>query len=194
MSVEDSGVSVDGSAGSCSRDALVAYLGLGSNLGGRLEHLRAAVRRLASAAQVEVVRVSSLYETSPVGGPVGQGNFLNAVVGVSTSGAPEQVLAHAQAIEHALGRERTVADGPRTVDIDLLLHGQRVLQTDVLEVPHPRMHLRRFVLVPLAEIAPEAVHPVRKQTVRELLDALCADGSSGSQRVERVRGPEWARG
>ncbi len=194
MSVEDSGLSAGGSASSPSQGATIAYLGLGSNLGARLGHLRAAVQRLAVASPVEVAQVSSVYETSPVGGPADQADFLNAVVGISTTWPPEQVLAHAQAIERALGRERAVPDGPRTVDIDLLLYGPRILRTGVLDIPHPRMHLRRFVLVPLAEIAPDAIHPVRKQTVRELLDALSVDSDTGSQRVERVRGPEWVSG
>ncbi|MHB8681342.1 MAG: 2-amino-4-hydroxy-6-hydroxymethyldihydropteridine diphosphokinase [Acidimicrobiales bacterium] len=131
-----------------------AFLGLGSNLGDRLGHLRRAV-----SAMTEVVAVSPVYETSPVGGPPGQGPYLNLVVELDTSRSPRELLALAHELEAAAGRVRDVRHGPRTLDVDVLLvEGRTVAEAD-LEVPHPRMWERRFVLVPLQDLAPELVPP-----------------------------------
>ncbi len=149
-----------------------AYLALGSNLGDRRGYLERAVEALRALPGVEVVRVSSLYETAPVGGPPGQGPYLNAVVEVRTDLPAEALLRSLLAIESQLGRVRQERDGPRTIDLDLLLHGDLVCDGPDLTVPHPRLHERLFVLRPLAEIAPGVVHPVRKRTVLELLADL----------------------
>jgi 2-amino-4-hydroxy-6-hydroxymethyldihydropteridine diphosphokinase len=127
-----------------------AFLGLGSNLGDRREHLREAV-----AALPDVVAVSPVYETSPVGGPEGQGPFLNCVVELQTELEPRELLAVAQRLEAAAGRERKERWGPRTLDVDVLLVDDLTVEEPDLVVPHPRMWERRFVLVPLADLAPE---------------------------------------
>jgi 2-amino-4-hydroxy-6-hydroxymethyldihydropteridine diphosphokinase len=131
-----------------------AYLGLGSNLGDRAATLRAAIAALEASPGIRVTRISSLYETPPWG-PVPQGPYLNACIGVETTLSPRQLLDLGLAIERDHGRERAVRWGPRTLDIDLLLFGDTSLDEDGLIVPHPRMAERAFVLVPLAEIAPE---------------------------------------
>jgi len=137
-----------------------AFLGIGSNLGNRLETLQAAVDGLGAADGVRVVAVSSVYETDPVGGPE-QPEFLNAVVEVDTSLAPHDVLALGQRLEADAHRVRTERWGPRTLDVDVLLVGDEQVHTPDLEIPHPRMWARGFVMAPLAELAPDLVPEVR---------------------------------
>lgn len=149
------------------------YLSLGSNLGDRESNLRAAVERMA-AEEIAVLRVSPVYETAPVDYRE-QPWFLNMVVEADTRLFPMQLLARIGRIERALGRVRSVPKGPRTVDIDILLYGNAVIRRPRLEVPHPRMAERRFVLAPLADLAPELRHPVARRTVRELLNAAPAE-------------------
>jgi 2-amino-4-hydroxy-6-hydroxymethyldihydropteridine diphosphokinase len=129
-----------------------AYLGLGSNLGDRRDHLRAAV-----AALPDVVAVSPVYETDPVGGPPGQGPYLNLVVVLETDRSPRQLLDLAHSLEDAAGRVRKERDGPRTLDVDVLLVGDLCVDEPDLVVPHPRMWQRRFVLAPLADLADGSV-------------------------------------
>jgi 2-amino-4-hydroxy-6-hydroxymethyldihydropteridine diphosphokinase len=132
-----------------------AFIGLGSNLGDRRAHLTAAVEGLESHG--DVVAVSPLYETAPVGGPDGQGAYLNLVVQLETDDSPRRLLERCRALEQAAQRERSVRWGPRTLDADVLwVEGQEVREPD-LTVPHPRMWDRRFVLAPLADLAPDLV-------------------------------------
>ena len=154
------------------------YLSLGSNIGRREAHLESAIERLA-ANDLRVLRVSPAYETEPVD-VVSQPNFLNLVVEAETSLFPMQLLARVGRIERALGRVRTVPKGPRTIDIDILLYGQSLVRTERLEIPHPRMAERRFVLAPLADLNPNLRHPVTRISVRQMLDRAPA------QMVRRV--------
>jgi len=131
-----------------------AFLGLGSNMGDRRAQLRTAISELP-----DVVAVSALYETEPLGGPPGQGPYLNAVVELDTDLSPRQLLELGRSLEAAAGRARGVRWGPRPLDVDVLLVDDQVVDADDLVVPHPRMWERRFVLVPLLELAPELVPP-----------------------------------
>lgn len=157
----------------------IAYLSLGSNIGDRRANLEAAIERLAVLGTVK--QVSSFYDTDPVE-YTNQPDFLNCAVELETDKMPKQFLAATQAIEHDLGRRRAAATsgprikGPRTIDIDILIFGRAVVKTAELTIPHPAMQERRFVLEPLAEIAPELRHPITKKTVREMLHALPAGG------------------
>jgi 2-amino-4-hydroxy-6-hydroxymethyldihydropteridine diphosphokinase len=144
-----------------------AFLSLGSNLGDREAHLLEALDRL-EAAGIHTLRRSSIYETEPQDLP-NQPWFLNMVVEVETELFPRLLLARAQAIELGMGRRREVSKGPRPIDIDILLFGNYVIRTRELQVPHPRMSERRFVLEPLAELAPDLSHPANGKTVREML-------------------------
>ena len=150
-----------------------AYLALGSNLGDRLAHLQMALDALAEDNRVDLVAISSVYETDPVGGPV-QDDFLNAVLSIETEASPHEILAIAQSLEVQARRERKEHWGPRTLDVDLLLYGDETVSTPDLEVPHPRMWERAFVLAPLSEVAPElAVVPAGGWTgVRRIPVAL----------------------
>jgi 2-amino-4-hydroxy-6-hydroxymethyldihydropteridine diphosphokinase len=144
------------------------YLSLGSNVGDREANLRAAIDELPHAG-VEVTRVSSFYETEPVDLRQ-QPWFLNCVVEVETHFDADMLLRALREIEAKMGSKKLVAKGPRLIDMDILLYGGDTIDTPELQVPHPRMHLRRFVLAPLAEIAPLALHPSLKRTVKQLLE------------------------
>lgn len=143
------------------------FFALGTNLGNRRQFLRRACSFITKKIG-RIVRKSSVYETPPFGYK-NQGNFLNMVVCVETDFSPEEVFFHIQDIEKKLGRVRTIKNGPRTIDIDLLLFDRLFMKTPYLVIPHPCMHKRRFVLEPLAEIAPRKRHPVLKKTVASLL-------------------------
>ena len=143
------------------------YLSLGSNVGDRAKNLQNAIAALADAG-VEVVRVSSIYETEPVDLRE-QPWFLNCVVEAQTNLPPLGLLEALRAIEARLGSKKLVPKGPRVIDVDILLYGAETIDTPELQVPHPRMHLRRFVLTPLAEIAPQSRHPVSGLTAAEML-------------------------
>jgi 2-amino-4-hydroxy-6-hydroxymethyldihydropteridine diphosphokinase len=145
------------------------YLGLGSNLGDRRRNVEAALEALRAHPQITVSAVSAFLETDPVGGPPGQGKFLNAAAEIETDLAPEALLEELKRIERSLGRRPGPRWGPREVDLDILLYGEEVLETERLVIPHPRLRERRFVLEPLAEIAPTAREPVTGLSVRDLL-------------------------
>jgi len=147
----------------------IAYLSLGSNLGDREHSLREAISRVETVGRV--VSVSSLYETEPVE-LADQAWFLNCVVMLETKMTPEQLMGALLNIEQSMGRQRVQKKGPRTIDLDILLYGDAAVDLPELTIPHPAMHQRRFVLEPLAEIAPDARHPVLKKTARELLAGL----------------------
>ena len=154
---------------SCMPGGKLIYLSLGSNLGDRASNLERAVASLPEAG-VRVLRRSSIYETEPVD-LLAQPWFLNCVVEADTSLMPRQLLDALQGIERALGSRKLVARGPRVIDLDILLYGASVIRMDEMEIPHPRMSQRRFVLVPLAEIAPALRHPVLGATITELIAA-----------------------
>ncbi len=147
----------------------VAYLSLGSNLGDRVASLREAIGRLQSAG--EVSRVSSFYETEPVE-VTDQPWFVNCAVELRTTLTPVVLMRRLLEIERGMGRERIEPKGPRNIDIDLLLYDDETVNTAELTVPHPALHERRFVLAPLAEIAPEAMHPILRKTAFQLLKTL----------------------
>ena len=150
----------------------LALIGLGSNLGDRKATLDAAVAALAATPGVEVHAVSSYHETTPVGGPGGQGAFLNAAARLRTSLGPSELLGVLRAVEHAAGRTRNVRWGERTLDLDVLIFGCKFLDTHELKLPHPRLGVRRFVLAPLAEIAPTIVDTTSGLSVAQLLANL----------------------
>jgi 2-amino-4-hydroxy-6-hydroxymethyldihydropteridine diphosphokinase len=147
----------------------LVYLSLGSNVGDREALLREAQLRLAAAGRIVVA--SSFYETEPVDF-IDQPWFLNCVVGLETAQTPRELMATILAIEEKMGRRRLKKKGPRSIDIDILLFGREVIDSEELTIPHPSLHRRRFVLEPLWEIAPELFHPILKKAIRELRDAL----------------------
>lgn len=151
----------------------IAYLSLGSNLGDRVANLRQAIHQLDGLGVVQAV--SSFYETEPVEVMQEQPWFLNCIVALETELDPRELLDRILALELTMGRRRIEPKGPRTIDIDIVLFGDAVINSPELTVPHPGMQQRRFVLEPLAEIAAEIQHPVLKRSARELLAALPAE-------------------
>ena len=145
------------------------YLGLGANTGNRIKNLSRAIQAIAE--QSTIGPVSSVYETEPVG-YTEQPLFLNAAISISTETDPEQLLQRIKEIEHSMGRTPGFRNAPRPVDIDILFYDNRVLHSEQLTVPHPRLAERAFVLVPLAEIAPGLRHPENGKTIKELLEGL----------------------
>jgi 2-amino-4-hydroxy-6-hydroxymethyldihydropteridine diphosphokinase len=168
-----------------------AYIALGSNLGDRTEALSSAIRHLGGLGQV--VAISSLYETEPVGYH-DQPAFLNAVVALKTQLEPLPLLHGLLAIERQQGRDRSQGPwkGPRTLDLDLLVMGDRIVVDEELSLPHPALAQRRFVLAPLAEIAPGLRHPETNQTMADLLALLPDDGENRVSAVQRLAAnPSW---
>jgi 2-amino-4-hydroxy-6-hydroxymethyldihydropteridine diphosphokinase len=154
----------------------VAYIGFGSNIGDRLKHIQNAIHALSKTEGITLQEISSVYKTDPVGYET-QEPFLNGVAAIQTNLSPLSLLRTLKDIEIAVGRQHRIRWGPREIDLDLLIYGDLRLQTEKLVVPHPAMHLRGFVLVPLAEIAPDLVHPVFQETIETLLEHLEDDKS-----------------
>ncbi len=149
----------------------IVYLGIGSNLGNRALNIKKALSRLEDN-KISVTKLSTVIETDPVGGPA-QGKYLNAVLEAKTNLSPDPLRQLLKAIERELGRKRTVRNGPRTIDLDILLYNRETIKTDDLKIPHPRMLERDFVMTPLAEIAPELVRELRSSasTTQEFSNA-----------------------
>lgn len=156
------------------------YLGMGSNLGDRAAHLDFAVAAMGRLPGTRVVAVSSVIETAPVG-PIEQGAYLNGAIAIETELSPRELLGALQSLERTRGRDRRAEArwGPRTLDLDILVYADLVLDEPGLTIPHPRGHQRRFVLGPLAELAPELVLPGQRRTVAELLGRLDDGGAGG---------------
>jgi 2-amino-4-hydroxy-6-hydroxymethyldihydropteridine diphosphokinase len=149
-----------------------AYLGLGSNLGNRLAFLRGGRDSLCNRFDIALSRASAVYETLAVGGPADNPAFLNAVLEIETALEPHELLAACLAVENEFGRTRPMAWAPRTLDIDLLLYGEVVVDEAALHLPHLRLHERAFVLAPLNELVPDLHHPVLRKTIRSLVAEL----------------------
>lgn len=149
----------------------VAYISLGSNMGDRLSHLKDALDELHKDKRISIKKISSIYETDPVG-YTNQGKFLNIVAKLETEYEAEQLLRKCLQVELQLGRERKIRWGPRTVDLDILLYNQDNIETDDLSVPHPRMHERAFVIIPLLEIEPNIELPAMKLPLQKVLEHI----------------------
>ena len=155
------------------------FIGIGSNEGDRLEHVSRAIQRLSHTPGIQVSRMATIYDTEPLGPP--QPEYLNTVIELDTALSPQQLLDALKLLERQLGRVPSAKRwGPRVIDLDILLYDDRVLNEPALIIPHPRMHERRFVLEPLAQLAPTLVHPVLHKTVEELLVSLPVKQSLGS--------------
>jgi 2-amino-4-hydroxy-6-hydroxymethyldihydropteridine diphosphokinase len=151
---------------------MTAYIALGANLGDRRANIARALELLRATPGVDVIKVSDLIETAAVGGPPDSPRYLNGAAELHTTLSAETVLERLLAIEAEIGRIRRLQWEPRTIDLDLLLYGNRVVNAPSLKLPHPLMHLRRFVLEPLAQIAPGVMHPTQRQTIAQLLKGL----------------------
>ena len=149
----------------------VAYIGFGSNIGDRLAYIQSAIHTLSETEGITLQKTSSIYTTDPVGYEA-QAQFLNGVAAIQTSLSPLSLLHTLKDIETTIGRKRRIRWGPREIDLDILIYGDLCVQTEKLVIPHPEMHLRGFVLVPLAEIAPDLVHPVFQESIQTLLNRL----------------------
>jgi len=147
------------------------FVALGSNVGDREYYVSKAIELLGGESEISIIKQSTMLETEPVG-PINQGMFLNAVIEITTALSPKALLRVCLKIEEKLGRVRTKRWGPRTIDLDIVLFGNKIIHMPNLTIPHPELMNRSFVLVPLVEIAPDAVHPVTSCTAAEMLDSM----------------------
>ena len=154
----------------------LAYIGFGSNIGERLTYIQNSLHSLSGVEGITLKTISSIYKTQPVGN-VAQDDFLNGVVSLETSLSPHTLLHTLKDIEISIGRQHRTHWGPREIDMDILIYNDLCLQTPDLTIPHPEMHLRRFVLAPLAEIAPNLSHPVLNKSILSLLLSVNDDNS-----------------
>ena len=154
----------------------LVYIGFGSNIGDRQAHIQNAIHALSKTEGITLQKISSVYKTDPVGYET-QAQFLNGVAAIQTNLPPLSLLHTLKNIETAIGRQHRIRWGPREIDLDILIYGDLCLQTEKLVIPHPEMHHRRFVLAPLAEIAPDLVHPVFQETIQTLVERLEDDKS-----------------
>ena len=154
----------------------LAYIGFGSNIGDRFSYIQSAITALMETEGITAQKISSLYETAPIGNKA-QDDFLNGVVSIRTHHSPHTLLSMLKQIEINIGREHRVRWGPREIDMDILIYDDFCVETPILTIPHPEMHLRRFVLVPLAEITPDLMHPIINETIQNLLAHLADDKS-----------------
>ncbi len=161
-----------------------AFLGLGGNIDDPVTHFRRARQELAGHPQITIRASSPLYRTPPVGGPDGQPDYLNAVLEIGTALTAWELLAVCQHLEREAGRVRTVRWGPRPLDIDLLLFSDQTCNSEILTLPHPRLHQRHFVLLPLCDLAPDLNHPVINRTIGQILDTLGPE--PGISRLEKT--------
>lgn len=164
-----------------SLSGVISFIGLGSNLGKPVDRCLEAIEYLRIIKGLQVLRCSSFYRTEPVGF-LDQEWFINAVIEIRTSLAAQELMLELQTIEMRMGRQKPVKWGPRVIDLDILLYGQEVIQTDSLTVPHPELHKRRFVLEPLYEIAPCAIHPAFGVSVAGLRERLV-----DKNKVQRIK-------
>ena len=149
---------------------ITSYIGVGSNLGNRIRNIDETIEFLDGHREIFVSRVSSMYETDPVGGPADQPKFLNGVVEIRTSLHPISLLRELKIIETRLKRKETVKNGPRTIDLDILAYGDRVMERPGLSIPHPQLTGRDFVLRGFCQIAPDYMHPLLKKSIKELYE------------------------
>ncbi len=173
-----------------SSQSFVAFIGIGSNIGDRLLNCREAIHSLRAESSIEIIKISSLYETAPVGF-LNQGPFFNAVLAIGTTLSPEQLMRCCQAIESQLGKKIEIPKGPRTIDLDLLFYGKQIITSADLTLPHPEISNRHFVLIPLFEIAPDLVHPSFLLTIDTLLSHLETREAAD---VIRYLGQNWEIG
>lgn len=162
----------------------IAYIGVGSNLEEPLRQSRLALKSLASMNDTRLLRASALYRTEPVGVRE-QDPFVNAVAEIRTELSPRKLLETLKAIEQRMGRRESLRWGPRVIDLDILLYGQDIVQEDDLVIPHPELHKRRFVLVPLCEIAAYAIHPAFGISMQGLLNRLENDDRGAVEKIQQ---------
>jgi 2-amino-4-hydroxy-6-hydroxymethyldihydropteridine diphosphokinase len=158
--------------------SILAYIAFGSNLGDRRKNIFDAIEKLKITPEIRVLRVSALIENPAVGSPAGSPDFLNGVAEIETNLPPRDLLHQLHEIERSLGRVRRDKWEPRIIDLDLLLYGDEIIHTFELTVPHPLMHTRRFVLQPIAELAPDRIHPTQGVTIAKLLQNLADPAGS----------------
>lgn len=159
-----------------------AYIGIGSNIGDKTANCKKAIELLKENPQIKAAKISSFYETEPVGYKE-QEWFVNCAVEIETDLNPQELILLCQTIESKLGRKRKIKYGPRIIDLDILLYNNDIIDTTELKIPHPEMHKRSFVLKPLSDIAPDAVHPVLKKTIEKLLNNLTEESA-----INKIKG------